>query len=121
MPIAYKRPMDLGYGKVVLILTRDLTYRKKPMSPMMERAYRHYFAPLPHLLDSLMEIPDRYNRMVEEIVRLESEGKIFVIRPEHPVTVSRMEQSIPKLEALYAEGRRVAEERLHALRNYLEE
>ena len=94
MPIAYKRPMDLGYGKVVLILTRDLTYRKKPMSPMMERAYRHYFAPLPHLLDSLMEIPDRYNRMVEEIVRLESEGKIFVIRPEHPVTVSRMEQNI---------------------------
>jgi len=32
MPIAYQRAFDLGYQKVVLVLTRDKGYRKKPLS-----------------------------------------------------------------------------------------
>ncbi len=44
--------------------------------------------------DSLYEVPERYNRMQEEIDRLEETGRIFVIRPEQPVRVSRLEQNL---------------------------
>ena len=120
LPIAYQRAMDLGYEKVVLVLTRNKGYRKKPLSRMTIRAYERYFAPLPKLLDSLYEVPERYNRMQEEIDRLEETGRIFVIRPEQPVRVSRLEQNLGKLRALHREGIETAKKRLPALRAYLE-
>ena len=36
-------------------------------------------------------------------------GDIFVIRPDGPVTVSRAERSVEKLDALYRRGRAAAE------------
>ena len=60
-----------------------------------------------------------YKRQQEEIDQLEAAGKIFVIRPEFPVLVSRVEQDAEKLKALYAEGRRIGEEKLPALKEYL--
>lgn len=119
MPIAYGRAIELGYQKIVLILTRHNGYQKPPLSPLMRSAYARYFAPLPELQESLYEVPERYNRMQEEIGELEREGRIFVIRPEFPVTVSRVERDLRKLEELYEEGRRVALEQLPRLREYL--
>lgn len=120
LPIAYKRAMEQGYKKVVLILTREDGYRKKPISAMNRLAYKRYFGPLPRLLNSVYEIPDRYNRMQEEIARLEQEGKIFVLRPIEPVKVSRTERDVKKLVALYEEGRQVALSRMDELKAYLE-
>lgn len=120
MPIAYQRALDLGYDKVILVLTRHHGYQKPPMSPLMRRAYARYFAPLPEFQEALYEVPERYNRMQKEIDELEAQGRIFVIRPEFPVTVSRIERDIRKLEALYDEGRRIASDRLTELQAYLD-
>lgn len=120
LPIAYQRAMDLGYEKVVLILTRHRGFRKKPLDALTKRAYRRYFEPLPNLLESLFEVPERYNRMQEEIDELEESGKIFVIRPEKPVEVSRLERDVRKLEALHREGREIAERRAKELKTFLE-
>ena len=119
MPIAYQRALDKGHDEVVLVLTRHKGFRKKPAGRWMSRAYRRYFEPLPKLLEALEAIPDRYNRTQEEIDALEAEGKLFVIRPDQPVTVSRFERDKMKLQALYGDGRRVAEERLEAMCQYL--
>lgn len=119
LPIAYQRAMDQGYEKVIVILTREEGYRKKPLDSWTMRAYDRYFKPLPRLRAALAEVPDRYNRMQEELAELETQGRIFIIRPQLPVVVSRIEQDEKKLEALYAEGRRVGEERLAELKRYL--
>lgn len=119
LPIAYERAMELGYDKIVLILTRHRGYRKPPIDRWTKLAYGHYFKPLPHLLKALYEVPNRYNRMQEELERLEDEGRIFVLRPQGPVAVSRMERDIRKLRALHSEGRAVATENLEALKAYL--
>ena len=119
LPIAYTRAMELGYEKVVVVLTRQHGYRKKPVDRLTKRGYDRYFEPLPELRAALEEVPERYNRMQEEMDELEADGKLFIIRPEFPVMVSRVEQDAEKLKALYAEGRRIGEERLEALREYL--
>lgn len=119
MPIAYQRAMNLGYEKVVLILTRHHGYQKPPMSSLTRRAYARYFSPLPKLQEALYEVPDRYNRMLLEIQELEAAGRIFVIRPEFPVNVSRIEKDCQKLTTLYEEGRRIARQELTRLREYL--
>lgn len=121
MPIAYRRAMKLGYKKTVVILTRQKGYRKKPLTTFNRSIYEKYFKPLPRLRQSLYDIPSRYNRMQEELDHLEKEGKIFIIRPERPVTVSRLERDYKKLEALYWEGRKTGENYLEKLKQYLGE
>ena len=119
MPIPFKQAMKEGYEKVLLVLSRNHGYRKPPISRLHQKIYRRYFGPLPQLLSSIEEIPDRYNRLEDEIEQLEDEGKIFVIRPPKPVTVSRLERNRKNLEALYQEGREEGEKRLEAMRAYL--
>lgn len=119
MPVAYQRAIDLGYEKVVLVLTREPGYRKPPLDKWTKKGYERYFAPLPRFLKALEDVPERYNRMQEEIDRLEKEGRIYVIRPDHHVTVQRTEQDKRKLEALYQEGRRLALEHMDSLKAYL--
>lgn len=119
MPVAYQRAIDLGYEKIVLVLTREPGYRKPPLDKWTKKGYERYFAPLPRFLKALEDVPERYNRMQEEIDRLEKEGRIYVIRPDHHVTVQRTEQDKRKLQALYQEGRRLALEHMDSLKAYL--
>ncbi|MBE5993560.1 MAG: patatin family protein [Paenibacillaceae bacterium] len=119
MPVAYQRAIDLGYEKIVLVLTREPGYRKPPLDKWTKKGYERYFAPLPRFLKALEDVPERYNRMQEEIDRLEKEGRIYVIRPDHHVTVQRTEQDKRKLEALYQEGRRLALEHMDSLKAFL--
>ena len=65
-------------------------------------------------------MPERYNKLQDEIIDLEKEGKIFIIRPEKEVTVSRLEKDKEKLENLYKEGIAETEKNLDALKEYLE-
>ena len=60
-----------------------------------------------------------YAKELDEIDRLEAQGKLFVIRPPKPVTVSRTEKDTEKLRALYQEGCQTCQEKLEALDVYL--
>ncbi len=120
MPVAYQRAIDLGYKKIVVILTRERGFRKAQLDNWTKKGYDRYFEPLPEFLEALKEVPDRYNRMQEEIDCLEKEGKIYVIRPDKHVTVQRTEKDKRKLESLYEDGRRLAEEHMGKLKEYLE-
>lgn len=121
MPIAYSRAMQEGYQKVVVVLTREHGYRKKAVSPRMMDLYAKKYGEYPYLLERLRNVPEHYNEMQLEMDRLQEEGKIFLIRPEFPVKVKRIEKDKEKLEELYQEGRRIMTEKLESLKTYLEE
>lgn len=120
MPVAYQRAFDKGYKKAVVVLTRHKGFQKKPSDRLSDKAFHRYFAPLPKLMAAIEQIPERYNQMQEEMNTLEAEGKLFILRPDHPVNVSRFERDKMKLQKLYGDGRRVAEEKLEELCRYLE-
>lgn len=95
--------------KLVMVLTRHKGYRKNPVPEAMQKLYRRHFRSAPGLVDRLVTAPQRYNERMDRIDALEEEGKVFVIRPRKPVTVSRIEKDVEKLTSLYHEGRRDAE------------
>ena len=45
-----------------------------------------------------------YNEQLEMVEKMEDEGKIFVIRPQNPVMVDRIERDVQKLTEFYEEG-----------------
>lgn len=118
--IPVKWALEHGYEKVVVVLTRDKTYRKPMLSNKMKKLYKLAYHKYPKLIEKLNTMPERYNKLQDEIIDLEKEGKIFIIRPEKEVTVSRLEKDKEKLENLYKEGIAEAEKNLDALKEYLE-
>lgn len=117
--IPVKWALEQGYEKVVVVLTRDKTYRKPMITNKMKKLYKLAYHKYPKLIEKLNTMPERYNKLQEELLELEKEGKIFIIRPEKEVTVSRLEKDKEKLENLYKEGIAEAEKNLESLKEYL--
>ena len=120
MSIPYARALEEGYDKVVVITTREHGYRKPQTPRALARLYAKHYKEYPQLVRALLETPRRYARELDALDRLEAQGKVFVLRPPEPVTVSRTERDLIKLRALYAQGRQVCQEQLEALAGYLE-
>lgn len=102
VPLFEELPFEVD--QLVLILTRHKGYRKESIPPILQTVYRNHFKSSPALVDRLITASLRYNERMDEIDRLEEEGKVFVIRPKEPVTVSRIEKDKEKLEQLYKQG-----------------
>ena len=117
--IAYNRAFELGYSKVVAVLTREEGYRKKPVNKVNESICKRYFKPLPKLVDKLMTVPKRYNEMQEEMDMLANEGRLLIIRPPKKVIVQRLEKSVAKLESLYKEGYEEGMKNIENVRKFL--
>ena len=109
-----------GYEKIVLVLTRQDGYRKKPVGRGMTAAYERVYGKYPRFVELCRTIPERYNALQSTITRLERSGRIFVIRPQKPVQVSRTERDTKKLRDLYQQGIAEACRQLPALQEYLE-
>lgn len=115
--IPVRHAMTMGFDKVIVVLTQPLSYRKKPMNPVMIKAfYRKY----PNLCRTLLERHERYNAQTEEVRRLEQEGKIFVIRPQEALNIRRLEKDPAELERVHGLGLKDSEESMAALKAYLE-
>ena len=106
----------LGYDRLVVILTRDLAYRKKAMSPLMIEASYHKY---PEFAEQLKKRHEVYNRSVRMLKRKEEKGEIFVIRPSVPIQIKRIETDPDKLQQVYDEGRKDATEHMDQLLEYL--
>ena len=117
-------PSELPFAceKPVYILTRDLAYRKKPVPKgfhgLLNAMYGKHF---PKVVEEMCSIPARYNQKVEKLLALEKEGKVFIIRPDKPVVVSRTEKDTKKLRALYEEGVRIGLAQFDDLTRWLHE
>jgi len=61
-----------------------------------------------------------YNRTLDEITKEEEAGRLFVIRPEKPIPVSRVEKDPEKLKQAYALGQAAMEKKMAALTAYLQ-
>lgn len=95
------RAQEQGFRQNVVVLTRNRGYRKTERDIRVPRFIYNRF---PHLREALSQRCSVYNEQLQMVERLEDEGSIYVIRPERPLSVGRMERNINKLIALYDEG-----------------
>ena len=108
---------SMGYGKNVVILTRDSSYRKKPeLRGLAKLWYRNY----PAFAQAQENRYLNYNKTLDRIMELEKEGSIFVIRPSQPPTVGRMENDPQKVRELYDLGRADALQAVDDLKKWLD-
>lgn len=99
------RAQSQGYEKNVVVLTRNRGYRKNSRDfKLPSFIYKKY----PEMRRALEHRNKLYNDQLALVEQLEDAGYIFVIRPERPIEVDRLEKDISKLSALYEEGYEMA-------------
>lgn len=115
--IPYAEAIREGCDKIIVILTRDRSYRKSDEAAVkyMKYFYRKY----PKVTELMKTRAERYNAARAEMEELEKEGKLLIIAPDDTMGVKRTEGSWDKLGPLYREGIRIGEEMMPKIKEYL--
>jgi predicted patatin/cPLA2 family phospholipase len=122
-PIPFHKPFEDGFDKVVVITTRCKDYRKSEEKGLMRKSsfdfIKLHFKDYPNFLNAYVKANEVFDQSMDELEKLEQEGKVFVIYPSIPPSISHLEKDKEKLHALYMEGHKDASNRLKELIEYL--
>ena len=114
--IPYEWALEEGYGKIVVIRTREASYRaRKRERNRAARVYRRY----PAFAETLSREDEEYNRELDALDALEKEGRLLVFCPSEPPMAETLEKDMEKLGALYYLGRNDCLRELERLKSYL--
>ena len=117
--IPFRRAFEQGCDRVVVVLTRERSYRRQPekLQPLIDLRYRKY----PHFCETMRRRADTYNADREALFRLEREGKALLLAPEDTRGFSRIERDVDKIRALWQSGYDQATARMEEIRAFLSE
>lgn len=115
--IPVRRSVKDGNTKNVIVLTRDVTYRKRQneLLPVIKLRYSKY----PKLVEAVAKRHKMYNMTLDYIKKQEEKGQVLVIRPSSAVKIGRLEKDKKKLTALYRQGYRDASKKYDELVSFM--
>jgi predicted patatin/cPLA2 family phospholipase len=107
-----------GNQKNIVVLTKEVGYRRKPSSllPLIRAAYLRY----PKVYELMKNRHIAYNRTLDMVEKKEKAGEIIVLRPKENGGIGRIEKDKEKLMALYRQGYEDAKARYEEILAYLE-
>lgn len=115
--IPIMKSLQDGNKKNVVIMTKEVGYRRKPSSNMM--AIRLRYRKYPELVKDMERRHIVYNKTLDFLEEHEKKGHIFVIRPKEDCGVGRIEKDKDKLRTLYQMGYDDAKASFEDLKKYL--
>lgn len=121
MPIPIERSIFDGNKLNVVVLTRDISYRKGPNPEFPRSVLRVKYGDYPLFVEAMMKRPETYNNELDVCRRQEQAGKALVIRPSSPIVVSRYEKDPEKLNLIYEMGIHDCEGSIERLNHFLNE
>lgn len=117
--IPFEKFKEMGYDKLVVVLTKDKDYVKKPMSPLLTKV--GYGRKYPKFEYRLRQRYAMYNETMERLKELEQKQEVFVVQPSQRLEVGRIEKDPDKLQALYDLGIKDAQSMLEDIKEYLKD
>lgn len=93
--------MNMGFDKVIVVLTRPIDYQKKKSNQTFPKIY---YKKYPKFVESINNRYKKYNEELQTISKLEEKGKILVIRPSKLVKIKRVEKDKEKIQEMYDLG-----------------
>ncbi len=97
IPVEYA--LNQGYKKAVVILTQPKGFVKEPQKNRW--IFKAYYRKYPKIYELLVSRAQRYNDTINQLTKLEKEGRVFIIRPEKSLEIKRIENNPQKTAAIY--------------------
>ena len=117
--IPFKWAMNEGYEKIIVIRTRDKAFRIKPNFDKRIGITKRWYPNYPDFAYILARTDEDYNSVCDELDKLESMGRVFVIYPREPIKIKMLEKDLTKLKEIYLMGYMDCLDNLDRLRKYL--
>ena len=115
IPLAYFE--GIGYGRNLVVTTRPHGYRKHPSRKF--RLIKPFLRRYPAVYEAFRTRHEWYNRTLEYIDSRVADNSALLICPEKPLEISRICHNPETMQRIYDIGRRTAESKLDAIRNFL--
>ena len=106
----------MGYDRLVVVLTREAGFVKKPENPKLAEVYYHKY---PHFVDTLKNRHVVYNRSLELVKKLEESGEVFLIQPDKKLDINRMESDVNIIQGAYDMGSMDARIKMKSLKEWM--
>jgi predicted patatin/cPLA2 family phospholipase len=101
-PIPIQKALDDGCDKLLIVLTRERSYRKMPQEGRAVYAHKYRdFPKLVHVIDTRHKI---YNSALQIIRLMERHGTAIVAAPDKPLPLERFGTKAEQLNAAYQIG-----------------
>jgi predicted patatin/cPLA2 family phospholipase len=117
--IPFEHALANGNHRALVILTRPKGYSKKPLKQVW--FFKWIYRKTPKVAELLLNRASHYNQSIKKLEQLESQGKVFIIRPEKKIEVSRLENNPKKTEKVYYQAMEETEKQMAALRAWLKQ
>ncbi len=91
-----------GFGRNVIVLTQPKDYRKTPAKAWV---FKLFMKKYPKIVEAMARRYEMYNAQLEYVDSQVREGNSFVIAPEKPLPIGRVEMNPEKMKAVYKSGR----------------
>lgn len=117
--IPFCKCQELGYDKIIVVLTQHLEYRKKPYNKIMQKFIDIKYSKYPKLREKIKNRYKIYNESLDEIIKLENNKEIFVIRPSRELGIHRLEKDENKLQEVYDLGVFDTKKIINKLKDYI--
>ena len=114
--IPYDWAKQSGEDKIVVVRTRELSFRRKPGTVKLARRVYHKYPAFMHSLERANTV---FNETVDKMQVDAEKGKVFIIAPSEPVKVTRFDGDMEKLGELYWLGYHDMQEKMDGLKGYL--
>ena len=108
---------QIGYNKILVILTQPEGYRKKKNKalPLIRLSFRQY----PKMVEALEKRHKKYNDTLAYVKKREREGAVLVLRPQDSLSIGRVEPNPERMRQVYDCGRKVALQSLEQIEAFL--
>ena len=117
--IPIQKMEELGYDKIIVVLTQPLDFKKKPVSDNKKKLVKYRYKKYTNLINSMFNRHNDYNDTIKHIKKLEKSGKIFVIRPSEKLNIKVVERNPEKLESIYQQGIEDCSKYINDLKKFL--
>ncbi len=114
-PIPFKKVLDAGYRKIIVVQTRPADYVKTKSCLPFGFVYKKY----PEFVKTAKCAYINYNETLDLIRKYDNEGKIIVLRPSKKIKMRRVEKNLNKLQAIYDLGVKDCNNNLSRIKEYI--
>ena len=117
--VPFRRALDMGCNKIIVILSRERGY-VKPQGKG-EKLTSLLFKKYPGFSEALKNRSIMYNNQRKELFELEKEGKAFVIAPKDTTGWRRTENRAEKIRGMYDEGYKAGITYIEQIKNHIKD
>ena len=117
--IPYKKGLELGCDKLVVVFTRPKGYRKGEMSEKKMKKAKKAFKDYPNFIKAFNKWNNEYNNEMDELKKKKKEGRAFLIYPDAPFALKQTETSAKKLQKYYDEAYKKGKSLINGLKDYI--